>query len=116
MRGEREWRTEGRWKVFCHPWPQMRDGEQYDQQQQQQRWHHRDRQGAVEALARWYQSRETRGCRGTMLSTAEKKVCVQTEKHDNFCPLALCFAPFSSCHPVSRDQGTREPPHVSGSL
>lgn len=59
-----------------------------------------------QALTRWYQSRETRGCRGTMLSTAEKKVCVQTEKHDNVCPLALCFAPFSSCHPVSRDQGT----------
>lgn len=41
------------------------------------------------------QSRERRGCRGTMLlSAVEKKVRVQTERHDNFCPPALCLAPY----------------------
>lgn len=52
--------------------------------------------GVVKApqSAGWDQSRERRGCRGTvLLSAAEKKVHVQTERHDNVCPLALCFAP-----------------------
>lgn len=48
----------------------------------------------VSQLTRRDQSKERRGCRGTrLLSTAEKKVHVQTERHDNFCPPALCFAP-----------------------
>lgn len=51
-------------------------------------------EGAMKAATRWDQSWERRGCRGTMLlSAAEKKVRVQTERHDNFCPPALCFAP-----------------------
>lgn len=96
----------------------MRDGEQCEQQRwrQRRRRHRRGRHIKVvmEALTRWYQSRETRGCRGTMLSTAEKKVCVQTEKHNNFCPLALCFAPFGSCHAATRDQGTTTSLSTSG--
>lgn len=52
-------------------------------------------EGVMKASTRRDQSRERRGCRGTMLlSAAEKKVRVQTERHDNFCPPALCFAPY----------------------
>lgn len=38
--------------------------------------------------------RREEGAGGTMLlSAVETKVHVQTERHDNFCPPALCFAP-----------------------
>lgn len=64
-------------------------------QQQQQGWGGGSSdEGVMKAATRWDQSWERRGCRGTMLlSAAEKKVRVQTERHDNFCPPALCFAP-----------------------
>lgn len=61
-----------------------------------EKWRKVGQKGEVKApqSAGWDQSRERRGCRGTvLLSAAEKKVHVQTERHDNVCPLALCFAP-----------------------
>lgn len=69
--------------------------------------------GVMKASTGWDQSRERRGCRGTMLlSAAEKKVRVQTERHDNFCPPALCFAPYSLSPCLYCRQGPGRPPQV----
>lgn len=75
-----------RWRVVVRR-RRMRDTEEVH--------HRRGGRQKPSQSSRWNQSRERRGCRGTMLlSAAEKKVHVQTERHDNVCPPALCFAPY----------------------
>lgn len=70
-----------------------RPGDQDERDGEEENHHHHHHQASQST--RWDQSRERRGCRGTMLlSAAEKKVRVQTERHDNFCPPALRFAPY----------------------
>lgn len=87
-------------------------GKERERQRQRERWGGRVRSSVLRPSGdgvakasqstRWDQSRERRGCRGTMLlSAAEKKVHVQTERHDNFCPPALCFAPYIKNKPSS---------------